>query len=218
LLNVHATHLVAEAARENHVPRLVFASSAAVYGNNADLPLGETSTTMPISPYGAAKLASEALLLGHAHTYGLTVRCQRYFNVYGSRQDAKSPYAGVLSLFVQNLRTRQPVTVYGDGHQTRDFISVEDVARANVLAATLPGIPSGTVNICTGQKVSLRTILGVLAHHFPCAASPLYAEPRGGDIVHSLGDASKARAELGFNAAVSIEIGLTEFVKSEVDS
>ncbi len=93
----------------------------------------------PISPYGAAKLASEGLLLGHAAAYGSVARCQRYFNVYGPRQDPASPYSGVISIFAREYREGRPVTIHGDGEQTRDFISVHDVARANLLAATRPG-------------------------------------------------------------------------------
>jgi hypothetical protein len=110
-----------------------------VYGDAAPLPAGEDAPKAPISPYGAAKLASEALLLGHAAAYGFTVRCQRYFNVFGPRQDPGSPYSGVISLFARRHREGTAVTLYGDGGQTRDFISVHDVARANVLAATAPG-------------------------------------------------------------------------------
>src|SRR5213076_3082434 len=98
-LNLHATHLIAEAARAHGVRRIVFASSAAIYGNTTDLPIHEDARKKPISPYGAAKLASEILLLGHAEAFGFTVRCQRYFNVFGPRQDPASPYSGVISIF-----------------------------------------------------------------------------------------------------------------------
>src|SRR5262249_34533843 len=127
LLNVHATHLIAEAARSAGVKRIVFASSAAVYGHSAELPIRESAEKNPISPYGAAKLASEAILLGHAAAFSLTVRCQRYFNVFGPRQDPSSPYSGVISIFERRYREGTPVTIFGDGQQTRDFISVHDV-------------------------------------------------------------------------------------------
>jgi UDP-glucose 4-epimerase len=139
-LNVQATHIVAEAARQHGVGRIVFASSAAVYGNATNLPIRELSDKNPISPYGAAKLASESLLLGHGAAFSITVRCQRYFNVFGPRQDPTSPYSGVLSIFERRYREGKPVSIFGDGRQTRDFISVHDVARANVIAATKPGV------------------------------------------------------------------------------
>ncbi|MEY3607596.1 MAG: hypothetical protein RLZZ447_384 [Verrucomicrobiota bacterium] len=214
-LNVVATQRVAEAARAGSVRRVVFASSAAVYGEAAPLPAREDAPTAPISPYGAAKLASEALLLGHAAAYGFTVRCQRYFNVFGPRQDPGSPYSGVISLFARRHREGTAVTLYGDGAQTRDFISVHDVARANVLAATAPGLASGTANICTGRGTSLREVLAVFQRLYPKAPAPEWAPPRAGDILHSRGDPAAAATALGFRATVAVEDGLAELTTTE---
>ena len=213
-LNVHTTHLVAEAARINGVRRVVFASSAAIYGDAADFPIREASEKKPISPYGAAKLASEAILLGHGAAFGTTVRCQRYFNVFGPRQDPASPYSGVISIFDRRYREGKGVTIYGDGKQTRDFISVHDVARANVLAATRPDIPSGVANICTGRSTSLLEVVGVFAGHYPAAPAVVLAAPRTGDIVHSLGAPEEAQRALGFRASVSVATGLGELIAS----
>ncbi|MFM9955024.1 MAG: NAD-dependent epimerase/dehydratase family protein, partial [Opitutaceae bacterium] len=201
-LNIHATHLVAEAARRHAVRRIVFASSAAIYGDATDFPIRESTEKMPISPYGSAKLASEALLLGHGAAFGLTVRCQRYFNVFGPRQDPASPYSGVISIFDRHYRDGKGVTIYGDGQQTRDFISVHDVARANVLAATAPTVSSGVANICTGRATSLLEVAGVFAHHYPAAPAIVHGTPRTGDILHSLGAPEHAAAALGFRAEV----------------
>ena len=211
-LNVHATQLVAEAARLHGVRRIVFASSAAIYGDTADFPIRETTETRPISPYGAAKLASEALLLGHGAAFGLTVRCQRYFNVFGPRQDPASPYSGVISIFDRRYRDNQGVTIYGDGQQTRDFISVHDVARANLLAATAPAVSSGVANICTGRATSLLEVVGVFARHYPAAPAVVHGAPRTGDISHSLGAPEHAAADLGFRAEVSVDTGLAELI------
>jgi UDP-glucose 4-epimerase len=213
-LNLHATHLVAEAARTGGVRRLVFASSAAIYGDTADLPVRESSERRPISPYGAAKLASEALLLGHGAAFGLTVRCQRYFNVFGPRQDPASPYSGVVSIFESRYRKGQPVTIYGDGRQTRDFISVHDVARANVIAATKAEVPSGAANICTGRATSLLDIVAVFRRHYPDLPAPAHAAARGGDIVHSRGAPEAAATALGFRAEVGVETGLEELIRT----
>lgn len=210
-LNVKMTQFVAEAARVRRIPRLVFASSAAVYGDSKTLPLGEDAEKRPVSPYGAAKLASEALLLGQAATFGFTVRCQRYFNVFGARQDPSSPYSGVISVFQSAFREGRPVTIFGDGEQTRDFISVHDVARANVLAATKLGICSGVANICTGLPTSLNRLVEVLASRFPSAAPPIRAPGRPGDIRYSFGDPRRAREELGFIASRAVEEGLLWF-------
>jgi UDP-glucose 4-epimerase len=212
-LNVQATQNVAEAARLHGVGRIVFASSAAIYGDATDLPIRETSEKKPISPYGAAKLASEAILLGHGAAFGLTVRCQRYFNVFGPRQDPASPYSGVISIFERRFREGKPVTIFGDGRQTRDFISVHDVARANVIAATKPDIISGAANICTGRATSLLQVTDVFRRHYPLAGPTLHASARPGDIVHSIGAPEIAAAELGFRAEVSVETGLAELIQ-----
>ncbi len=212
-LNLHATHLVAEAARRHHVGRIVFASSAAIFGDTTDLPIREETPKRPISPYGAAKLASEAVLLGHGSAFGFTVRCQRYFNVFGPRQDPASPYSGVISIFDRRYREGKPITIYGDGQQTRDFISVHDVARANVIAATQPGVASGAANICTGRATSLLDIVGIFRSHYPAAGAPQHAAPRTGDIIHSRGEPTVAANELGFRAAVSVAEGLAELIR-----
>lgn len=212
-LNLEATHFVAEAARQFSVPRIVFASSAAVYGNSTALPLREAAGGRPISPYGAAKLASETLLLGHGEAYGLIVRCHRYFNVFGPRQDPSSPYSGVISIFDRRYREGRPVTIFGDGRQTRDFVSVHDVAEANALAATKPGLRSGVANICTGRATSLLDLARIYASHYPRVSAPVLGPPRHGDIVHSLGAPEEARGALGFSAEVSVEEGLDELIR-----
>jgi UDP-glucose 4-epimerase len=212
-LNVQATQNVAEASRVNGVRRIVFASSAAIYGDAATVPIREGDEKKPISPYGAAKLASEALLLGHGAAFGLTVRCQRYFNVFGPRQDPASPYSGVISIFQRRYRDGKPVTIYGDGRQTRDFISVHDVARANVIAATQQGLRSGSANICTGRATTLQEIVAQFSREYPQVPAPTHAAPRTGDIQHSVGAPEVAVAELGFRAAVSVQTGLQELMR-----
>ncbi len=211
-LNLHATHVVAEAARRYRVGRIVFASSAAVYGDAAP-PIHENVPKVPLSPYGAAKFASEIILLGHAAAFGAVVRCQRYFNVYGPRQDPGSPYSGVISVFAQRYAAGQAPTIFGDGEQTRDFISVHDVARANARAATTPGLATGAANICTGRPVSLKALAEILARHFPGAAGPVYAAARAGDIRHSCGVPAAAMAEIGFRPKVPLETGLAELLQ-----
>ena len=211
-LNFTATELVAEAARRHAVGRIVFASSAAIYGDTTDLPITEETAKQPISPYGEAKLQSEGILL--AAGAGLTARCHRYFNVFGPRQDPASPYSGVISIFERRYREGQGVTIYGDGRQTRDFISVHDVARANVIAATKPGIASGAANICTGRATSLLDVVAEFARHYPQVPPPRHAAARAGDIIHSLGRPDRARTELGFAAQVSVADGLAELIRA----
>ncbi len=206
-LNVAATQNVAESARRRGVRRIVFASSAAVYGNSPRT-VHESSPTRPLSPYGAAKRASEEILLGYAATFGLIVRCQRYFNVYGPRQDPHSPYSGVLSVFLDRLRAGKTPEIFGDGGQTRDFIAVGDVARANVLAATRRGISSGIANICTGRSTSINQLTNLLARQFKATPPPRHTAARAGDIRFSRGNPEKARADFGFSARIKIRDGL----------
>jgi UDP-glucose 4-epimerase len=209
-LNLAATFHVAEAARVHGVPRVVFASSAAVYGHAADLPLREDTPLHPLSPYGGAKLASESLLLSSARSFGFTARCQRYFNVFGPRQDPRSPYSGVISIFVEKMARGVAPVIFGDGGQSRDFVFVGDVARANVLAATLPGLAHGVANICTGRGTSLNTLAAALRQLYPGAPAPTHAADRPGDIRHSVGAPDRARAELTFTAGQSLAGGLAE--------
>jgi UDP-glucose 4-epimerase len=211
-LNVFATHLVAESARMNGVKRVVFASSAAIYGNTTDLPIREEAEKRPISPYGGAKLASEAMLISHGSAFGFVVRCQRYFNVFGPRQDPSSPYSGVISVFDRRYRGGKGMTIFGDGRQTRDFISVHDVAKANVLAATREGVTSGGANICTGRATSLLDVAEVFAQHYPAAPGPIFDEARLGDIVDSVGCPDRATEELGFKAERTVQEALAELI------
>lgn len=212
-LNLLATHLVAEAARKHRVSRIVFASSAAVYGDAPNQPLCESTTPCrPISPYGAAKIASENLLLGYAASYGISVHCLRYFNVFGPRQDPTSTYSGVISIFAKRFRERSSVTVYGDGRQSRDFISIHDVARANVIAISKSEPTTCVVNICTGQATSLQRLLEIFLEGYADPLPPMYAPARSSDIRHSLGDPTAARQYLGFETAWTIEAGLRELI------
>jgi len=189
------------------------AALVSVYGDGAEAARSEPDLgSPPISPYGAAKLASESLLFGHAAAYGLAVRCQRFFNVYGPRQDPASPYSGVISIFAREYAAGRPPTIHGDGGQTRDFVSVHDVARANLLAATRPGLVSGVANICTGRATSLQRLAEIFAGHYPEVGAPRHAAARPGDIRHSLGDPSRGRDELGFTAQWAIERGLRELI------
>lgn len=212
-LNVTATERVAAAAAAHGVKRIVFASSAAIYGDTTDLPIREETQKKPISPYGEAKLASEGILFDWAQRTGGVARCHRYFNVFGPRQDPASPYSGVISIFDRRYRDGKGVTIYGDGKQTRDFISVHDVARANALAATQAGVSSGAANICTGRATSLLDVVGIYAGHYPAAPAVQFAAARTGDIIHSLGRPDRAKAELGFSAQVPVAEGLGELIR-----
>jgi len=211
-LNYIATQRVTTAMEAHGVKRVVFASSAAIYGDTTDLPISEDTPKEPISPYGEAKWNSEEWLHARAAQSGFVVRCHRYFNVFGPRQDPASPYSGVISIFDHRYRDGKSVMIFGDGKQTRDFISVHDVARANVIAATATDIKSGSANVCTGNATSLLDIVNVFASHYPEVPAPSFAEARAGDIIHSLGLADRLKEELGFVAKVSVADGLGELI------
>lgn len=213
-LNVGATDRVARCALRWQVPRLVFASSAAVYGVDSETAWREDAPCAPRSPYGAAKLAAENLLLGYARCFGLTVRCQRYFNVFGPRQDPRSPYSGVISLLADRARSGQPFTVHGDGGQMRDFIAVADVAEANVLAATTAGVASGVANICTGYRLSLNELIATFERISGRRLERCTGPVRPGDIRASRGSPEAAHCELGFAARVTLEDGLQDYWRS----
>ena len=209
-LNLATADTLARLCLECDCKRLVFASSAAVYGANAALPNRESALPQPLSPYAAAKLAAEVMLLGYAASYGLEAVCLRYFNVYGSRQDPSSPYSGVLSIFTDRFQRGLPVTVYGDGEQTRDFISVRDVAEYNGQALTRQDVVVGRYNVCTGHAVSLKQVLAIYRELFPNAPPTEFASGRIGDIRHSLGDPALLREMLQFSAQTEFAQGLRE--------
>lgn len=211
-LNLEATHFVADAARVNGVKRVVFASSAAVYGDLSEPMIHENCPTRPIGMYGSAKLSSESLLLGHSMSYEMEVVCMRYFNVYGDRQDPTNPYSGVISIFADRFAKGQPVTIYGDGEQTRDFVSVRDVARANVLAATTLNVESGSRNICTGKSRSINELVGIFSAIYPNAPAPNHKESRPAEIIHSCGNGGYASMVLGFEPYITMEDGLCDLV------
>ncbi len=213
-LNVVATQNVAESARRHGVKRIVFASSAAVYGNADSLPLEENIATVPVSQYGTAKLMSEKLLAAYACSYGLSAICFRFFNVYGPRQDPSSPYSGVVSIFANRYRSAKPVTIFGNGEQSRDFIYVGDIARGNTAAALDLSLPDGVYNRCTGKAQSLLDLVAILDRLYPGLPAPTHGPDRAGDIKHSLGNPGAAVSKLGLEAKVPFDEGITNLLRS----
>ncbi|HRY15557.1 MAG: NAD-dependent epimerase/dehydratase family protein [Candidatus Competibacteraceae bacterium] len=209
-LNLATVDSIARLCLEFECKRLVFASSAAVYGSHAALPNQEFAIPQPQSPYAAAKLAAEVILLGYAASYGLEAICLRYFNVYGPRQDPGSPYSGVLSIFTDRFQGGLPVTVHGDGEQTRDFVSVRDVARANGEALTQMHVVVDRYNVCTGRGISLNQVLAIYQELFPNAPPAKYTAARIGDIRHSRGYPGKLQDMLSFKSQTPFEQGLRE--------
>lgn len=206
-LNVHennlsATVAVIELVKKLQIPRLVFTSSAAVYGNPVNLPITENHPTKPISPYGLQKLVSEHYVNLFAPEYQFSAVNLRLFNVFGPRQLPDSPYSGVISIFLKLMQDDKSITIYGDGSQTRDFIYVKDVARAFALALTtlLPQGQAVTCNIGTGDKISLLQLVDSLKNSFPAwTGEILFAEERLGDIKDSQASISQAISTLNYS-------------------
>jgi nucleoside-diphosphate-sugar epimerase len=207
-VNVHGTCRLLEAARQAGVRRVVLASSAAVYGDSGALPLSETNLPRPLSPYAASKSANELYAAMYTQAFGLHVTSLRYFNVYGPRQRPDSMYAAAVPIFIRRHLDGQPVTVFGDGRQTRDLIYVRDVVRANLATVEHEASAGQTFNVCTGRETSLLDLLEILGELCPGSPSPVFAPPRPGDVYKSLGSPAKALDQLGFRAETLLAEGL----------
>lgn len=211
-VNITGTSLLFEAARRAGVRRAVVASSAAVYGESDALPLVEETPLQPKSPYAVSKRVDEMYAELFTGAFGFEVAALRYFNVYGPRQRPDSMYAAAVPIFARRLLDNKPVTVYGDGGQTRDLINVRDIVRANLIASQHPGAAGKIFNICTGVETRLLDLLDVMYELLPDAPSHTHTAPRPGDIYRSVGSPQKAAEEIGFRAEVSLVDGLKETV------
>jgi len=209
-INDQGTLAVLETARTQGCARVVLSSSCAVYGDDPRMPKDEGMRPKPMSPYAVQKLAGELYAGVYSDLFGLETVCLRYFNVYGPRQDPSSPYSGVISIFMSRALKRQPVTIYGDGLQYRDFIYVQDVVDANLLAAVQPAVGGGVFNIGTGRRVRINDLWTAVASIAGWHRPPVYASPRSGDIRESVADVERSGRRLGFTPAVAFEKGLAE--------
>ncbi|MFT5288619.1 MAG: nucleoside-diphosphate-sugar epimerase [Planctomycetota bacterium] len=212
-VNVMGTVRILEGARRAGVKRVIFAASSAAYGDSEESPKHEGLDPNPLSPYAAAKRTGEDLLSIWGRQYGIDTVSLRYFNVFGPRQSDTSPYSGVIAIFAKCLLSGNPITIHGDGEQTRDFVFVEDVARAN-LCALDANVPSGRViNIGTGVKVSLNELYQTMAGLCGSDAKPDHGEARSGDVRSSCADISRAKQELGWRPQVSLQDGLARTIE-----
>ena len=213
-VNLSGTIAVFDAARatsETHaagpIP-VVYASSAAVYGEQETLPITEEAPKNPLSAYGADKLGCEQQAKVAGHVHGVPTMGLRFFNVYGPRQDPKSPYSGVISIFCDRLSAGAPVKVFGDGSQTRDFIYVADIVAGLLAAMQAADTSAPVLNLCTGQPTSVLELARLVAALCNAPHAPDHAPPRSGEIRHSVGAPDRARAMLGLGAPTPLREGL----------
>jgi nucleoside-diphosphate-sugar epimerase len=207
-VNIDGTLNVLVAARDAKVRRVVFAASSSAYGETPELPKQESMPSAPISPYGVTKLAGELYAQVFGRAYGLENTSLRYFNVFGPRQDPTSQYSGVLSRFMLAAIEGKPLTIYGDGEQSRDFTYVQNIVDETLLACEASGASGKMFNGGTGVRIALNAVLKLFEKIAGKKIAARYEPPRGGDILHSQADISLARQILGYEPRVGFEEGL----------
>jgi UDP-glucose 4-epimerase len=208
-VNVEGTLNVMLAARDEGIRRVVFASSSSIYGNQPELPLRESMAPDPISPYGVAKLAAERYCVSFSRVYhSFETVVLRYFNVFGPRQDPNSQYAAVVPLFITAIAAGEPVTIFDDGEQSRDFTFVDNVVAANLLAADADGVSGRIFNVSAGAPVTVNALAETIGRLLDKPVERRYLPPRPGDLRDSWADVDEGRRVLGFEPGVELEEGL----------
>lgn len=218
-INVNGTLNVLEEARAAAVRKVVVSSSAGIYGELKTLPITEDHPIEPLTPYGVSKLYTEKMALAFASIYGIEAICLRYFNVYGPNQRFDA-YGNVIPIFVFRALRGDPIAIFGDGSQTRDFVHVDDVVQANLNAALNHGV-SGAFNIASGTQLGIADLAMAVNSHLDTPVPIEYLGPRAGDVAHSLADVSAARGAFGFSPKVGMDEGLAQYMtwaKEEVRS
>lgn len=211
-VNVVGTLRLLEAARAAGVRRLVFAASAAAYGNDPTVPKREDMRPVPASPYGLSKVAGEYYCRVYAEVFGLETVCLRYFNIFGPRQDPSSPYSGVISIFIDRMLRGEAPTIYGDGEQSRDFTYVDDVVQANLLACQAPRAAGEVYNVGCQRCITIKELVEHLNTVIGTDLQPQFAEAQAGDVRVSMADITRTRQALGYEPSVAFEDGLAQTV------
>ena len=196
------------AARDERVRRIVNASSSSVYGNAGALPKVEAQSPDPISPYAVAKLAAERFCTSFSRVYEMEIVSLRYFNVFGPRQDPASQYAAVVPRFIRAIAAGEPVTIYGDGEQSRDFTYVDNVVGANLLAAEAAGVHGEIVNVATGGSITVNALADAVGALLGRTVEKVYEPAREADVRASWADLDEAKRVLGYEPQVTFEDGL----------
>lgn len=209
-VNILGTLKILEAARKARITKVVYSSSAAIYGEPQYLPVDERHPLQPETPYGVSKLGGEGQCLAYGRLYSMDTICLRYFNVYGSNQRYDA-YGNVIPIFADQLFQKKPITILGNGEQTRDFVNVRDVARANLLALNVNGV-TRAFNIGSGRATTIQDLASVMSNFFGTTIPIRHQAPRAGDVQHSLSDITAAREILGYEPAVPLTDGLNEYL------
>ena len=212
--NINGTLNLLLAARGAKVRRIVYAASSSAYGDQPTQPKQEEMPPLPLSPYAVQKLACEYYIQAFYRTYGLEGVCLRYFNIFGPRQAADSPYSGVIAKFTTSMMEGETPTIFGDGLTSRDFTYVDNAVSANLLACQAPSsVATGRVfNIGTGESHTLNQVYAAIAEQLGFSGKPIYGAARAGDIRHSLADIHRAGKELGYQPKTHFEEGLRKTV------
>ncbi len=216
--NVTATVNLLESCRKAGVRRVVYAASSSAYGDTEVLPKTEQMPPNPLSPYALQKWVGEHYCKLYHSLYELETVSLRYFNVFGPAQDPHSEYSAVIPKFINAMLVKKPITVYGDGEQSRDFTYVENVVEANLMALQASAAPGNVCNIGCGERVTLNTLIRLLEEIMGVKAEVNYADPKPGDVRHSLADITAARRLLGYEPKVWLKEGLMRTVKAFVVS
>jgi nucleoside-diphosphate-sugar epimerase len=212
-VNVEGTLNILLAAREEKAKRVIYASSSSIYGDTPTLPKHEGMPPTPLSPYALQKYIGEQYCRLFYQLYGLETVSLRYFNIFGPRQDPNSIYSAVIPKFIDALLRGSPPTIFGDGEQSRDFTYIENVVQANLLAMSAEHLHGEAINIACAEKTSLNQLLNILREILGSTLSPVYEEPRKGDVRHSLADIRKGKDILKYQPAVGIVLGLKKTVE-----
>jgi nucleoside-diphosphate-sugar epimerase len=212
--NVTATLNLLESCRKERVCRVVYAASSSAYGDTEVLPKAEGMPAKPLSPYALQKLVGERYCKLYYDLYGLETVSLRYFNVFGPNQDPHSEYSAVIPKFITRLLAKEPLTVYGDGEQSRDFTYIENVVEANLLAVRAVGASGNVCNIGCGERISLNSLIRLMEEITGVRADVNYAHAKLGDVRHSLADISLARSLVAYEPKVMVKEGLTRTVQA----
>lgn len=213
--NIFGTLNLLEAARRSSVSKFIYISSAAVYGNPLYTPVTESHPQDPLSPYGTSKLSGEKYCLMYHNAFGLPSCCIRPFNIYSPRQDPRNPYSGVISRFMDKAKAKQSPVIFGDGSQTRDFISVHDIVDIIILLLENEDANGHVFNAGTGNSTTVSELAHMILDTFEVDVPVQYMPERPGDIKYSCSDITKARKILGFEPKVELREGLMEFAESK---